>query len=132
MAAFLRCAPLGRDVEDELDELALGICRHTAPSLQDFEACSGLPLRFVEAMSWSSCSLIDSTIDFDAPFSSLFFFSPRFADKAAPAAICWALDFAGITTSLLHVLAAGGRDTAERSCTTPGSIGIVGLRDVAE
>jgi hypothetical protein len=89
-------------------------------------------LRFVEAMSWSSCSLIDPTIDFDAPFSSLLFFSPRLAARAAPAAICWALDFAAMTASLLHVLAAGSRDTAERSCTTPGSIGIAGLRDVAE
>jgi hypothetical protein len=83
-------------------------------------------------MSWSCLSLIDSSIDFDAPFSSLFLFSPRLAARAAPAAICWALDLAGTITSLLHVLAPGGRDAAECGGTTPRSIVIVRLRDVAQ
>jgi hypothetical protein len=63
--------------------------------LEAQSACSGFPLRFVDAIFSSSFSLID-IIDFDAPFSSLFGVSPRFADKAAPAAFCWAFDLAGI------------------------------------
>jgi hypothetical protein len=58
-------------------------------------------LRFVEAIFSSSFSLID-IIDFDAPWSLLFGVSPRFADKAAPAAFCWDLDFAGIGFLLLR------------------------------
>src|SRR3546814_1327337 len=34
--------------------------------------CSGFPLRLVDAMFLSSFSLIDSSIDFDAPLSFLF------------------------------------------------------------
>src|SRR3546814_9518212 len=48
---------------------------------QDLEACSGLPLRFEEAIRSSSTSLIESTIDFDAPFRSRFFVSPRLAER---------------------------------------------------
>jgi hypothetical protein len=65
---------------------------------QDYDACLGFPLRFVEAISRSCFSLIDSTIDFEAPFSSLLLLSPRLAASAAPAAICWALDFAGMAS----------------------------------
>jgi hypothetical protein len=61
----------------------------------DFDLCSGLPLRLVEAIFSSSFSLIDEAIDFDAPFSLLFGVSPRLADNAAPAAFCWAADLAG-------------------------------------
>src|SRR3546814_9744442 len=43
---------------------------------------------------------MDSYMDFEAPFSSLFFVSPRLADSAAPAAFCCALDFAGMVGSL--------------------------------
>src|SRR3546814_13118089 len=43
---------------------------------------------------------MDSYMDFEAPFSSLFFVSPRLADSAAPAAFCCALDFAGMVVSL--------------------------------
>src|SRR5438067_13261343 len=63
-------------------------------------ACSGLPLRLVEAIFSSSFSLIDETIDLDAPLSLLFGVSPRFADRAAPAAFCWAADLAGIASLL--------------------------------
>jgi hypothetical protein len=49
------------------------------------EACSGIPLRRVEAISSSSFSLIDSYMLFEAPFSSLTFCSPRLAASAAPA-----------------------------------------------
>src|SRR5690606_11100900 len=38
-----------------------------------------------------------SYMPFEAPLSSPFLVSPRLADKAAPAAFCWAFDFAGIT-----------------------------------
>src|SRR6185312_5894089 len=40
-------------------------------------------------------------MDFDAPFSLLLLVSPRLADNAAPAAFCWACDFAGICISCL-------------------------------
>jgi hypothetical protein len=39
---------------------------------------------------------MDSAICFDAPFRLDFLVSPRLAAKAAPAAICCFLDFAGI------------------------------------
>src|SRR5690606_15112960 len=52
-----------------------------------------------EASSSSSFSLIDFSIDFEAPLSSLFLVSPRLAESAAPAAFCSALDFAGLTCS---------------------------------
>jgi hypothetical protein len=61
--------------------------------------CDGLPLRLVEAIARNSFSLIELAIDFDAPFSSPLLFSPRLADSAAPAAICCALDFAGMIIS---------------------------------
>ena len=44
---------------------------HLAFHDQDFEARSGFPLRFVEAISVSSFSLIDSAISLDAPFNFL-------------------------------------------------------------
>jgi hypothetical protein len=55
---------------------------------QDLEAWSGFPFRLVEAISSSFCSSMDSAIDFEAPFRLLFFVSPRFADRATPAAFC--------------------------------------------
>ena len=75
-----------------------GRCLRTFPFHlgHDLEASRGVPLRFVEAMSCNCCSVMDSTMDFDAPWSSLFFFSPRFAASAAPAAFCWAIDLAGL------------------------------------
>ena len=60
---------------------------------------SGKFFLFVDARSSSSFSLIESAIFFDAPLSSDFFVSPRFADRAAPAACCWILDFAFIGIS---------------------------------
>lgn len=60
----------------------------------------GFPLRGVEAMSWSSFSLIEPAIDFEAPLNSPLLMSPRFAASAAPAAFCWALDFAGMIVLL--------------------------------
>jgi hypothetical protein len=56
---------------------------------------SGFPLRRVEAIACSSFSLWDFSIERDAPFKSLRSMSPRLADSAAPAAFCWAWDFAG-------------------------------------
>src|SRR5690606_33813944 len=67
------------------------------------ETRSGLPLRFVDAISSSSFLLIDSYMLLDAPLSSLFLVSPRLAARAAPAAICCALDFAGMGCLLLSV-----------------------------
>ena len=52
--------------------------------------------RFVLASSSSCFSLIDFAICFEAPFSVDFDFPPRFAESAAPAAICCFLDLAGI------------------------------------
>src|SRR3546814_13385521 len=63
-------------------------------------SCSCFPLRLVEAILSNSFSSMDSYMDFEAPFSSLFFVSPRLADSAAPAAFCCALDFAGMVVSL--------------------------------
>ena len=61
-----------------------------------FEACSGLPLRLVEAKSSSWLSLMDWYIDLAGPFRSLTFCSPRLAASAAPAAFCCDFDLAGI------------------------------------
>lgn len=52
--------------------------------------------RGVLARSWSSFSDIDSDICLEAPFSLDFELSPRFAESAAPAAICCFLERAGI------------------------------------
>jgi len=57
---------------------------------------AGSFLRFVDAIFFSSLSLIDLAMLFEAPFSEDFDLSPRFAASAAPAAICCFLDFAGI------------------------------------
>src|SRR3546814_1740213 len=77
-----------------------GHARTSRPPAQDFDLCSGLPLRLVWAMRSSSSSLIDSYISFEGPFSSLFIFSPRLAASATPAACCCALDFAGMAMLL--------------------------------
>ncbi len=53
-------------------------------------------LRFVLANSLSCFSLMELAICFEAPFRDDFDFSPRFAARAAPAAICCFFDFAGI------------------------------------
>jgi hypothetical protein len=52
--------------------------------------------RLVAANSLSCFLLIDLAICLEAPLSFDFFISPRFAARAAPAAICCFLDFAGI------------------------------------
>ena len=52
--------------------------------------------RLVPANSLSCFSLIDFAICFDAPLRDDFEVSPRFAARAAPAAICCFLDLAGI------------------------------------
>src|SRR4051794_7459305 len=64
-----------------------------------FDLCSGLPLRLVEAIFLSSLSLIDCAICFDAPRSLLLGVLPSFADRAIPAACCWAFDLAGMPAS---------------------------------
>jgi hypothetical protein len=57
-------------------------------------------LRFAFAISRSSSSLIDRTICLEAPLRLDLGRLPRFADKAAPAAICCFFDFAlGIASS---------------------------------
>jgi hypothetical protein len=56
----------------------------------------GRPRRFVFAKSSSCFSLIDFTICREAPFNEDFGLLPRFADNAAPAAICCFFDVAGI------------------------------------
>jgi hypothetical protein len=53
-------------------------------------------LRFVLAIRRSSFLLIDLYIPRDAPFSDDLERLPRFAARAAPAAICCFFDFAGI------------------------------------
>ena len=58
-------------------------------------------LRLVLAMSRSCFSDIDFTICFEAPLRLDFLTSPRFAARAAPAAICCFLDFAGISLDRL-------------------------------
>src|SRR5690606_19820369 len=78
---------------------------------QSFDLCSGFPLRLVEAISSSCFSLIDSYMPFEAPVAWPFLVSPRWADKAAPAAFCWAFDFAGITV----LRECGGRPVTQRA-----------------
>ena len=56
----------------------------------------GFPLRFVFAIFRSSLVLIDFAIWRDAPLSDDLERLPRFAARAAPAAICCFFDFAGI------------------------------------
>jgi hypothetical protein len=56
-------------------------------------------LRFVCANSSSWLSLIDSAICFDAPRKLDLGRRPRFAESAAPAAICCFFDFAGMVCS---------------------------------
>src|SRR5262245_9926366 len=73
-----------------------GNCRKGRRCYLFFNTCSGLPLRLVEANSSNCFWLIDSYILFDAPLSLLTGVSPRLAARAAPAAFCCALDFAGI------------------------------------
>ena len=79
-----------------LPPFALPICFHDLMNLALYlalfeialDACSGFPLRLVEAISSSSFSLIDSYMLFEAPLSELTFCLPRFAASAAPAAFC--------------------------------------------
>jgi hypothetical protein len=52
---------------------------------------------------WAIFSSSRSDIDiiaFEAPFSLLLGVSPRLADRAAPAAFCWAADLAGMVVLL--------------------------------
>ena len=72
-----------------------------ALGLPDFERVAlelrvGSFFRFTDAIFSSSFSLIDSTMLREAPRRDDLDFSPRFADNAAPAALCCFLDFAGI------------------------------------
>jgi hypothetical protein len=64
------------------------------PLLADFFA--GSFLRLVFAILRNSPSPIESAIWRDGPLSDDFDFFPRFAARAAPAAICCFFDFAGI------------------------------------
>jgi hypothetical protein len=70
--------------------------REDADFERDLAACSGLPLRLVEANSSSSLSLIDLYMLLDAPRRDAFARFPRLAASAAPAAICCFFDLAGI------------------------------------
>ena len=71
--------------------------------VRDFETCSGLPLRLVEANSSSCFSLIDLYMPRDAPLSLLGLVLPRLAESAAPAAFCCAADLAGMVDLLVTV-----------------------------
>jgi hypothetical protein len=81
------------------DFLAVG--RDAGFFVRDFETCSGLPLRLVEANSSSCFSLIDLYMLRDAPLSLLGLVLPRLAESAAPAAFCCAADFAGMVNLLV-------------------------------
>lgn len=70
------------------------------PNVQCLALCRGFPFCFADANSLSCVSLIESYIDFEAPFNDPGLLSPRFAESAAPAAICCALDLAGMSTSV--------------------------------
>jgi hypothetical protein len=61
----------------------------------------GSPLRFVPAIFSSSFLLIDPAMLRDAPFKEALLLLPRFAARAAPAAICCFLDFAGMAQQAL-------------------------------
>jgi hypothetical protein len=61
--------------------------------------CSGNFERFVLAKSSSSFSDMVSYISRDAPLSFDLGMTPRLAARAAPAAFCWAWDFAGMGNS---------------------------------
>ncbi len=63
----------------------------------------GKSLRFVDAISSSSCSLMESAISLDAPLSSDFFVSPRFAAEqpaAQPSASLFGFCFHGSSIRL--------------------------------
>lgn len=87
---------LGRSLPRRRWPFALPIYFHDLMNLAPYfalfeialDACSGLPLRLVEAISSSSFSLIDSYMLFEAPLSELMSCLPRFAASAAPAAFC--------------------------------------------
>jgi hypothetical protein len=70
------------------------------PLLLAFEAGApfffGKVLRFVFARSRSFFSLMEFAMLREAPLSDPLEVSPRFAESAAPAAICCFFDFAGI------------------------------------
>src|SRR5688572_24503999 len=72
----------------------LFLFRHRLGRVQDF--LRGRTFRLVEAKSSSCFLLMDLAICRDAPLSEDLLRSPRFAARAAPAAICCFLDFAGI------------------------------------
>src|SRR6476646_7574766 len=78
--------------------------REDADLERDFAACSGLPLRLVEANSSSCFSLIDLYMPLDAPLSLLGPVLPRLAESAAPAAFCCAADFVGMIDLLVSWL----------------------------
>ena len=59
----------------------------------------GFALAFGVGEVFQLFSVMDSAMDLDAPFSSDLGVSPRLADRAAPAAFCWAADFAGMGVS---------------------------------
>src|SRR5436190_7662438 len=73
------------------------------PRIQPFFL--GSFFRLVPANSLSCFLLIDLAICLEGPLSDDVFLSPRFAARAAPAAICCFFDFAGI----LDHRAPGGR-----------------------
>lgn len=64
---------------------------------------SGFPFRGVEASSSNCCSVMESIISLAAPCNLDFGVWPRLAESAAPAACCWALDFAGTGYTFLRI-----------------------------
>ena len=91
--------------------------REDADFERDFAACSGLPLRLVEANSSSCFSLIGLYMPLDAPLSLLGPVLPRLAESAAPAAFCCAADFVGMIDLLVNWLRQ--RPTRQRALAFP-------------
>jgi hypothetical protein len=79
-----------------LDLLPVDLLLDDLPPLDLLLARLGSFLRFTLAISSSFGSLIDSYMPFEAPRRDDFFVWPRFALRAAPAAFCCCLDFAGM------------------------------------
>ena len=82
----------------------------------------GNPLRRVFAIFFSSAVLMDSYMPLEASRSDDLPFLPRFADRAAPAAICCFLDFAGIhrLTDLARTVSTGCFTLLKHEDVLPG------------
>lgn len=84
-----------------------------------FATWPGLPFRGVAAKSSSWLSDIDSYISREAPLRAPTFSSPRLAASAAPAAFCWAFDFAG-NFQCSHFVCLGKKRALFEVCSPKG------------